>query len=253
MVGTLVGILLLIIVIVVWILIGPAMHFNSNWWLIIGTYAGLIGLHDSFVLRHMQMRCGIWSRPWIQAVVHGDEEVAALTDPQSLKQDRAHDQQELEALKHRPFHQRWSEAASNVILKICASSIAVVGDVIFIIGLVAAASALKWSVTGQLICNNPPGILESFLMQILISGLNAADAQEQKELKRMYDRRVGLLTKLLEYRATLGAQCTDKDDGAARRASCYPSPVKDQQVGADAISVIADLPRTLATEPALEA
>jgi low-affinity ferrous iron transport protein len=33
--------------------IGPALSFDSNWWLLIGTYAGLIGMNDGFVLRNV--------------------------------------------------------------------------------------------------------------------------------------------------------------------------------------------------------
>jgi len=47
LVGTFVGIAILIFVIIVWVVIGPALHFEANWWLLIGTYAGLIGLNSS--------------------------------------------------------------------------------------------------------------------------------------------------------------------------------------------------------------
>jgi len=53
LVGTLVGMVILILVLVVWIAIGPALSFNANWWLLIGTYAGLVGLNDEFVLRNI--------------------------------------------------------------------------------------------------------------------------------------------------------------------------------------------------------
>ena len=55
LVGTLLGIALLTFVITIWVVIGPAMSFNSNWRLLIGTYAGLIGLNDGFVLRKLKI------------------------------------------------------------------------------------------------------------------------------------------------------------------------------------------------------
>lgn len=240
--------MLLVIVIVVWICVGPALHFNANWWLIIGTYAGLIGLHDSFVLRHMQMRCDEWQTPWTKAVVQGDEDLAQIINPQSLAEDRAQDKQEAERLAHRLFHQRWTQSASDFILKVCAHEWAVVADVLFIIALIAASSALKWSVTGQLICNNPPGILESFLMQILITGLNAADAQEQKQLKRMYDRRVDMLGCVRQWRGRLCHVSYDDDDeedsrSRKRRGSDYHDLVANGPGGTDEISVLPDLTR----------
>jgi len=54
LVGTLLGIAILFFVMIIWVVVGPAMSFDSNWWLLIGTYAGLIGLNDGFVLRNVQ-------------------------------------------------------------------------------------------------------------------------------------------------------------------------------------------------------
>lgn len=49
--------------------IGPALHFDANWWLLIGTYAGLIGLNDGFVLRNI---CAVLSN-------YEDEQFAHVT------------------------------------------------------------------------------------------------------------------------------------------------------------------------------
>jgi low-affinity ferrous iron transport protein len=59
-IGTLVGIIFLVIVMIAWSAVGPVFHFNSNWWLLIGTYAGLVGLFDSFVLRTARLL--LWRR-----------------------------------------------------------------------------------------------------------------------------------------------------------------------------------------------
>lgn len=40
LVGTLTGVAILGIIIVAWLACGPALRFNANWWLLIGTYAG---------------------------------------------------------------------------------------------------------------------------------------------------------------------------------------------------------------------
>jgi low-affinity ferrous iron transport protein len=53
-VGTLVGIIMLVIVLMVWLAIGPVVTFNDNWWLFIGTYPGLVGMNDGFVLGNTQ-------------------------------------------------------------------------------------------------------------------------------------------------------------------------------------------------------
>ena len=44
----------------------------------------------------------------------------------------------------------------------CSHELTVVFGAITIIGLIAGASAMGWSVTGQLLCNVPPSIIESF-------------------------------------------------------------------------------------------
>lgn len=53
LVGALIGIAILILTMIIWVVIGPAMGFNSNWWLLIGTYAGLVSMNDGFVLRNV--------------------------------------------------------------------------------------------------------------------------------------------------------------------------------------------------------
>ncbi|KAF4627472.1 hypothetical protein G7Y89_g10686 [Cudoniella acicularis] len=51
-----VGVAISTVVVVVWISIGNFMHWNSNWWFIIGTYTGLVGFVDGFVLRNVYFR-----------------------------------------------------------------------------------------------------------------------------------------------------------------------------------------------------
>lgn len=242
-VGTLIGLAVLVIVIIMWICIGPPMEFNANWWLIIGTYAGLIGLHDSFVLRYMQMRIGVWTTPWIEAVRRGDEQLTGMIDPASLDRDREQDATEAAKLAAAPLHVRWTNTTSAWILKVCAHEWAVVADVILIVGLLCGSTALKWSVTGQLISNVPPGTLESFLMQILITGLNAADKKEQKQLKRMYDRRLGLLMRLHSSRALLD-EYDDGKDLKTPSAGGDVFPSEEGVLGGDEISIVPNLPRT---------
>lgn len=53
LVGALIGIAILILTMIIWVVIGPVMRLNSNWWLLIGTYAGLISMNDGFILRNV--------------------------------------------------------------------------------------------------------------------------------------------------------------------------------------------------------
>jgi low-affinity ferrous iron transport protein len=83
---------------------------------------------------------------------------------------------------------------SMVMGKICAHEIMVVAGFIVLLGLLAGASAMKWNTTGQLLCNVPPSIIESFFMIILINGHNYADQEKREDLQSLYQRRLTLLS-----------------------------------------------------------
>ncbi|KAM4057630.1 low affinity iron permease [Hirsutella rhossiliensis] len=180
LVGTLTGIAILMIVIAIWIAIGPLMSFNSNWWLLIGTYAGLVGLHDGFVLRNVQMQFDNYADEALEKVASEDKSILADIG----MQDQANSYTPQRAVVSR---------LSAKMGAICSHEMTVMLGVVFIIGLLAGASAMKWTTTGQLLCNVPPSIIESFVMMILITGHNLAEAKRREEIHQMYLRRVKLL------------------------------------------------------------
>lgn len=181
LVGTLLGIGILFLVIIVWVVIGPAMSFNSNWWLLIGTYAGLIGLNDGFVLRNVQnVLAGYENSEFINLAFEDMDMLAVICSPQA--------EEELIA------DNSLSCRASIAVGDICSHEITVALGVLTIIGLVIGASAMHWSVTGQLICNVPPSIIESFFMMILITGHNIGDAKRRVDLHNIYSRRLRLIS-----------------------------------------------------------
>lgn len=49
------------------------MHSNDNWWLLIGTYAGLIGMNDGFVLRNVQHRLNNVFLNELDLLLQGDD------------------------------------------------------------------------------------------------------------------------------------------------------------------------------------
>ncbi|RLL94787.1 hypothetical protein CFD26_100396 [Aspergillus turcosus] len=179
-VGTLVGITILLVVMVVWVAIGPLLHFNSNWWLIIGTYAGLIGMNDGFVLRNLQARLqGFTDLEFAKVTTEDDKLFELLGQPTPVK----------EVPEKRPLTQRVSEAVGRV----CAHEITVLAGFLTIVGLVSGATAMRWTLTGQLLCNVPPSLIESFFMIILITGHNSADERKRADLRNLYERRLHLL------------------------------------------------------------
>lgn len=180
LVGTLTGIAILLVVFIVWICIGPVLDFSANWWLLIGTYAGLVGLHDGFVLRNVQAKFGEYEESAVEEVNMSDKaifEELTLLDPAN------------EHVQDKSLTYRMSKRMGDV----CSHELTVVAGVILIIGLIVGASAQRWSLTGQLLCNVPPSLIESFFMMILITGHNMAENKRRVEYHNVYLRRIKLL------------------------------------------------------------
>ena len=186
LVGTLIGIAILIFVIIVWVAIGPALHFDTNWWLLIGTYAGLIGLNDGFVLRNVCTVLGDYDNEQFSQVEYDDMDMLAVIGVERLKEERVADN----SLTYR---------ISVRVGDICSHELTVVLGAVTIVGLIIGASAMGWSVTGQLLCNVPPSIIESFFTMILITGHNIGEAKRRVDLFNLYLRRL----KLVSYVDTL--------------------------------------------------
>jgi low-affinity ferrous iron transport protein len=197
LVGTLVGVAILIVVMVVWVSIGPIMSFNSNWWLLIGTYAGLVGMHDGFVLRNVQNQLDSFADAALETVRFEDMDM--LTDigaPEPTSPYTAEDS----------LSYRLSVKMSGV----CSHEMTVVFGIVAIIGLISGASAMRWTVTGQLLCNVPPSLIESFIMMILITGHNIAEARRRVEFQDMYLRRLKLISYVDRLRADETKQTTSE-------------------------------------------
>jgi low-affinity ferrous iron transport protein len=195
-VGTLVGIALLIVVVTIWLAIGPALQFNSNWWLIIGTYAGLIGLNDSFVLRNVQAKFIDYENDAFESLRLDDmETVLPTSDDQTKEIGRMLDAEVLpdQTPAAPPGQDSLTNRLSAKMGVVCAHEYTVLVGFLSIIGLLVGASAMGWSETGQLLCNIPPSIIESFFMMILLTGHNLADARRRDDLHQIYQRRLRLL------------------------------------------------------------
>lgn len=181
-VGGLVGVIILVAVFVVWLGIGPLLKFNDSWWLAIGTYSGLIGLFDSFVLRNVQMLIGREMDAHLNDI-HEQDDILLET----LGIPRKAPAEETSSL---------SQRVSTTVCRLSAHQMTVFGGLLVCVGLLVGASALRWSLTGQLLCNVPPSILESFLMQVLITGHLDNAKQQSEKLKALHQSRLRLLAAL---------------------------------------------------------
>ncbi|KAJ5767148.1 uncharacterized protein N7511_004764 [Penicillium nucicola] len=180
-IGTLAGLIILLLVIITWASVGPVFKFNNTWWLLIGTYAGLVGLFDSFVLRNIQGKVHQYFETQVDGLVEDDN---VLFDGLSLPIPS------VEESKAPSLSQR----ASRYMDAISSNLLMVVAGFLLTIGCIITSSAMHWSLTGQLISNVPPSIIETFFMLILVTGQNDAEAKARIDLRNIYNRRQRLLS-----------------------------------------------------------
>jgi len=185
-VGSGVGVLLSAIVFAVWIAIGPTLHWSDNWWLVIGTYTGLIGFIDGFVIRNVYFRQSNIVASHLSSLKESDEEIMSLLHLPATSHDS--DGEEKAAKGNEP---KLSPAArfSNWMIRICAHPIAVIASVVVVVILIAVATGLRWSETGQLLCNTPTMIVEGFLLLVLFQAHNLVVVERRREVGECLERR----------------------------------------------------------------
>lgn len=182
-VGTGIGLVVAICVFAVWAGIGSPLHWSDDWWLIIGTYTGLVGFLDGFVIRQVYFR-----------IINHEEdnfEMLAQDDTQLFQRLAIECPEEYLSV---PTHKRTlSYRISQFVNLCCSTQWSVLVSVIIIIGLICAASGMLWRTTGQLIANTPTMIIEEFFMIVLIQAHNWADEKRRIEIMGLFARRHILL------------------------------------------------------------
>ncbi|EJS44109.1 fet4p [Saccharomyces arboricola H-6] len=183
-IGTGIGVAIGVAVFATWIGIGSPLKWNDNWWLIIGTYTGLVGFLDGFILREVYFRI----------VSHEEENYAELAkEDLELFQELGLDCPE-EFNGKAPERNSLSYRISQYINRICSTQWSVLVSIIIIIALICIASGLRWSTTGQLIANTPTMIIEEFFLLVLLQAHNWADRQRRVEVTSLFARRSILLS-----------------------------------------------------------
>lgn len=186
-IGTGIGIFIAIVVFSVWLGVGHLMDWSDDWWLIIGTYTGLVGYLDGFVIREAYRRITNQEEDAYRVVAEEDLElfsVLGITCPPGYTG--------IDILESKSLDYKVSEWINRV----CSSSLGVLFAICSIIALIIASSALHWSTTGQLIANTPTMIIEAFFLIILIQAHNWADQKRRIEIGSLYARRCILLAHL---------------------------------------------------------
>jgi low-affinity ferrous iron transport protein len=178
-VGGSIGVVLSVIVFALWIAVGPTLEFEDNWFLIIGTYTGLMGFMDGFIMNNVDHRETELARLHFERLMDQDYKLFRLMD---IEMPETREATKL-SLKLR---------MSNAIGHWCASTWASYGSVVTVVLLIVIASALQWTETGQLLCNTPTMIAEGFLLIMLLSAHNTADVKRKIVYDDILKRRLVL-------------------------------------------------------------
>lgn len=93
---------------------------------------------------------------------------------------------------------------SEGMIYICAMPSAVIGSLFVILALIAVATGLRWSETGQLLCNTPTMIVEGFLLLVLFQAHNLGNVRRREQVGDMLGRRK-VLEGVLGGKAGLGS------------------------------------------------
>lgn len=162
----------------IWLSVGPLLQFGDDWWLIIGTFTGLVGFIDGFVLRNLYMRSERSTKSEFRLISLSDSKILSrlnitLSPPPS---------------RPRSFSTRISVWVGDV----CGSQWASVSAVGFVVALLVIATAMLWSTTGQLLCNTSTMIVEGFLLLVLIQAHNSANVERGVDFKGLLRRRMVL-------------------------------------------------------------
>jgi low-affinity ferrous iron transport protein len=174
--GSGLGVLISLVALIAWLAVGPILKFDDNWVLIIGTFTGLVGFIDGFVLRNIYAIDETSAALQFRALMYSDSrllEVLNIPVP-------------LEPVKKLSLSERISLATSDL----CGHRHASVGAVLVVVGLLVAASILRWSETGQLLCNTPTMIAEGFLLLVLIQAHNFSNMERGRDFNGLLKRRL---------------------------------------------------------------
>ncbi|KAK3942031.1 low affinity iron [Diplogelasinospora grovesii] len=181
-VGGSVGVFISACVAVAWLSVGHVMGFDANWWLIIGTYTGLVGFVDGFVLRNVHSRETAMADVHFGRMLEADWRLYGLLDIPLADDGEAVGEGKV------PLSAKISGAIGWGVSTPWAS----VGSVLSVVALLVAASAMRWTETGQLLCNTPTMIFEGFLLLMLIQAHNTADHGRRMKWADVLGRRLAI-------------------------------------------------------------
>ncbi|KAJ9294413.1 hypothetical protein DTO271G3_6988 [Paecilomyces variotii] len=200
-VGTGVGLFLSAMVFAAWIGVGSLMQWNSNWWLIIGTYTGLVGFVDGFVLRNIYFRGSRAVDGQFGVLAEEDGRLSTLLGMSTVPQDTI----EIDSLQAR---------IADKVGEWCSRSGIVLSSFLVVLALIIIASGLRWSETGQLLCNTPTMIIEGFLLLVLIQTHNMTNTHRRLQFRDALRRRLAMNSQVSGLMPRGGVRIGSEKDSA---------------------------------------
>lgn len=197
-IGGSIGLTISAVVFATWIAVGDDLEFDDNWWLIIGTYTGLIGFIDGFILKNVDWRETELAKVHFDNLIAQDAKVFTLIGI---------DVPYLANNTKKSFNQRMSDKIGHFVESTFASYFAIVT----VIALIITASAMQWTETGQLLCNTPTMIAEGFLLITLLNAHNSADVNKRFIWDNVLQRRLVLDKHLAAADESDGLSIHEKD------------------------------------------
>lgn len=181
-----------------WIGIGGVLNWNDNWWLIIGTYTGLMGFIDSIVLREVYYSLTEYEDSMFETVIQGSQELLDIVGYNY--EVKCQDTEVATGISNLGL------SLSRKVNYYCSTKYTVMAAVTTVVGLVIMGCAMKWSEMAQLIANTPTMIIEGFFLLILIQAHDFANAKKAKMVRRLTKSRE-LLSRFVDQSSSWSRDC----------------------------------------------
>lgn len=166
-----------------WLAVGHLLSWGDNWWLIIGTWTGVVGTFNAAVLRYSLQHQAEKSSKEFDVIFEQDSVLFKELGLQCTNQ--------------------MSDLKPNLMTRVsmftswvCATPWAVLATLALIIGMLVGATIMLWTETAQLFVNSVTMIVESFFLIVLIEAHNIQATQHRLNMHNLLKRRLQLLVVL---------------------------------------------------------
>ena len=180
-----------------WLAIGHLMSWGDNWWLIIGTWSGVVGTFNASVLRYSLYRQEARAEKEYNALIEQDKVI--FKELGLTCTDQRDNGTKLGFMTRLSLFTSW----------VCATHWAVLSILTLIIGLLIGATVVKWNEPAQLMVNSVTMIVESLFLIVLIEAHIIQAAQHRIRLHDLLMRRLQLLVILRRIEMDKMASCVD--------------------------------------------